>query len=225
VSKTEDYAVVKDDFNEIALLDEAGWNHNNCYIKHLLKFVPEGAGTALDIGCGKGELSYLLSRKCRRVIAVDLAERMIERAKALHPGDNIDYLCANVLDMKFDDNSLDVIITTATAHHLPYEWLLDFARGKLKRGGVLIILDLAKAKTVTDYIVWGGAFFPNLIMNLLKNGRLQKDDAHARAVWESHGQHDTYMTLGEVRATARRHLPSAKVKRKLFWRYTLVWRK
>lgn len=221
----EDYSIVKTDFNEISELEEPKWNHNNCYFSHLVKCIPDGAETCLDIGCGKGELSYMLSQKSRNVIAVDLADKMIEKARVLYPSSNIKYVCGNILDMKFDSDSLDVIITTATAHHLPYEWLLCFAKDKLKKGGRLIILDLAQAKTLTDNIIWGSAFIPNIAMNLIKNGRLHKDDAHSKDVWERHGKHDTYMTMGEIKSLAAKHISTAKVKRKLFWRYTLVWQK
>ena len=150
---------------------------------------------------------------------------MIEKAKILHPEKNIEYICDNILDMEFENNSLDVIITTATAHHLPYEWLLCFSKEKLKKSGKLIILDLAKEKSFMDYFIWGCAVIPNIIMNLIYNGRLYKDDVHAKEVWEKHGQHDTYMTIDEVRALAEKNLQGAKVKRKLFWRYLLIWQK
>ncbi|NLY85417.1 MAG: class I SAM-dependent methyltransferase [Tissierellia bacterium] len=221
----EDYDLVKSDFNEIAELDEPKWNHNNCYYKELIKLIPDNVGTCLDIGCGKGELSYMLSKKSKRVIAVDIAYKMIEKARVLNLSENIEYVCDNILNMDFEDNSLDVIITSATAHHLPYEWLLSFAKDKLKRGGKLIILDLVKAKSLSDYIIWGFAFFPNIIMNIVKNGRLRKDHEHAKKVWERHGKIDKYMTMDEIRAIANKHIPTAIIKRKLFWRYLLVWEK
>ena len=220
----EDYGIVRADFNEIAGLGpEPSWNHNSCYFKYLLRLIPEGAGTVLDIGCGKGELSLLLSNRADKVIAVDLAEKMIEYARAHSAAANIDYICGNILDMTFDDSSLDGIVTTATAHHLPLEWLLAFAKRSLKKGGKLLVLDLAKAASVMDYLVWGAAFLPNIVMSLVKNGRLKKDDPHTQAAWRKHGAHDTYMTLREIQRLANKHLPGAAVRRKLFWRYTLVW--
>ncbi|NLO82919.1 MAG: class I SAM-dependent methyltransferase [Clostridiales bacterium] len=221
----ENYDIVKNDFNEIAQLEDPKWNHNNCYYNQIMKLIPDNAETCLEIGCGKGDLSFLLSKKSKRVIAVDFAEKMIERAKVLHPNRNIKYICENILNMEFENNSLDVIVTVATAHHLPYEWLLTFAKDKLRKGGRLIILDLVKANSLIDYIIWGGAFFPNILMNLIKNGRLRKDDEHAKEVWERHGKHDTYMTMEEIRSLVNKHIPTAKVKRKLFWRYLLVWQK
>lgn len=46
---------------------------------------------------------------------------MIEKAKFLHSNDNIEYFCENILHMEFENNSLDAIVTIATAHYLPYE--------------------------------------------------------------------------------------------------------
>ena len=72
--------LIKNDFNEIALLDDKNkWNHNNCYYKSLIKLIPENAVNCLEIGCGKGDLSVLLSKKCRNVIAVDFAENMMQK--------------------------------------------------------------------------------------------------------------------------------------------------
>ncbi len=222
----ENYDIVKSDFDKIAELGaEPKWNHNNCYFGALLKNVPENAGTCLDIGCGKGDLSRLLSRKASRVIAVDLSDKMISYARSNNAAGNIEYACANVLDMDFADDSLDIIITTATAHHLPYEWLLEFAKRKLKISGKLIILDLVRAERFSDWLIWGFAVLPNVILNIAKNGRLRKDDAHAAQIWREHGRHDTLMTIPEIRRIAGRMMPDAVIRRKLFWRYTLVWEK
>jgi 2-polyprenyl-3-methyl-5-hydroxy-6-metoxy-1,4-benzoquinol methylase len=218
----QDYTAIKDDFNEISKLEDQKWNHNNCYFQYLLSLIPANTDTCLDIGCGTGELSYLLSQKAKNVIAVDLADKMIDKAKAQYEKKNITYICGNILDMDFENDSLDVIITTATAHHLPYEWLLCFAKNILKKNGILIILDLAKAESLSDYFIWGSAFIPNVLMNLLKNHRLRKDNAHEKEVWGRHLKHDTYMSVREIKSLTQKYIPKARVQRKLFWRYLLV---
>ncbi|HEX2926522.1 MAG TPA: class I SAM-dependent methyltransferase [Ruminiclostridium sp.] len=221
----ENYETVKKDFNEISDIAEPRWNHNNCYFGSLMKHVSEDCELILEIGCGKGELSNLLSKRSEHVIGVDLADRMIEKAISRYGYKNIDFICKNILDMSFGENSFDVIITTATAHHLPYEWLLLFAKRHLRPGGKLIILDLYKSKTLSDMFFNIFAVVPNIFMNLVHNHSIQKDDEHSRDVWRRHGEHDTYMTLNEIRDLAEEHLPGFKMKRKLFWRYLLVWGK
>ena len=46
-----------------------------------------------------------------------------------------------------------------------------------------------------------------------------------RAAWDAHGATDRYLSVGEVRRAAAEVLPGARVRRLLFWRYALVWRK
>lgn len=59
----EDYDVIKNDFNEISQLDNPKWNHNNCYYNQLINLIPDNVDTCLEIGCGKGEFAFLLSKK------------------------------------------------------------------------------------------------------------------------------------------------------------------
>jgi hypothetical protein len=87
------------------------------------------------------------------------------------------------------------------------------------------VLDLAKAASPADYFVWGAAAVPNIVMNLIKNGRLRKDDPHATDVWRRHGEHDHYMTLQEIRKCVAERLPGTTIRRMLFWRYILIWEK
>ena len=63
-TKMESYADVRKDFNEIAQLDDQKWNHNNYYYRQILKIL-DNVETCLEIGCGKGELSFLLSQKSK----------------------------------------------------------------------------------------------------------------------------------------------------------------
>jgi len=73
--------------------------------------------------------------------------------------------------------------------------VIGFFKSKL-----VVVSDFTLKKTNLTYIIWGSAFIPNILMNLIKNGRLQKDDAHAKEVWEKHGKHDTYMTMDEIKS-------------------------
>lgn len=43
--------------------------------------------------------------------------------------------------------------------------------------------------------------------------------------WSNHGKHDRYHTVKEISNIASKTLPKIKIKRKLFWRYLLVWKK
>lgn len=70
---------VASNFNDIAMLPDK-WDHNKHYEKHILKLVKHNANV-LDIGCGTGELVYILSKKVKHIDAIDLSPDMIEQAK------------------------------------------------------------------------------------------------------------------------------------------------
>jgi hypothetical protein len=40
-----------------------------------------------------------------------------------------------------------------------------------------------------------------------------------------HGAHDSHMTFREIRDLAAQHIPGAIIRRRLFWRYSLIWEK
>lgn len=89
---------IQNDFDRIALHDQQGWDHNNHYHRFLLKQLPSQNQTALDIGCGTGEFSRLLSKRFKRVVAIDLSPNMIEAAKQRSRQFlNIDFQVADIL--------------------------------------------------------------------------------------------------------------------------------
>lgn len=222
----EDYNLIREDFDLFADTAEPLWNHSSAYYPLILRLAKGRPDTALEIGCGRGALSRLLAEKCGSVLGVDLSPKMTERARELSSGvSNLDFVCENILEHMFLPESLDIIVTVATSHHLPYEWLLETAKTALRPGGKLIVIDLYKPETAADSLFCAAAVIPNIFMNLIKNGGLQKDDAHTRELWRRHGARDTYLPLSKIREMSRRILPEAKVKRRLFWRYLLLWKK
>ena len=46
-----------------------------------------------------------------------------------------------------------------------------------------------------------------------------------RRLWEQRGRHDSYEPLPRVRQVCRDLAPGARVRRHLWWRYSIVWRK
>jgi 2-polyprenyl-3-methyl-5-hydroxy-6-metoxy-1,4-benzoquinol methylase len=150
---------------------------------------------------------------------------MIEIARersANHP--NIEYQVADILEWEFPRQHFDCIASIATFHHLPMEALLPRVKDALGDQGVLLALDLYKASTLMDYLVGAAAFPANILVRLAHTGRLTVP-REAKEAWAAHGRHDRYLTLPEVRRLCAEHLPGAVVKRHLFWRYSLSWRR
>jgi len=76
--------------------------------------------TVLDVGTGTGVfLPFLLDRigSNGRVVALDVAEAMLLRAKAKGFHGNIDYVCADVMDIPLDDGIFDAVVCYSSFPH------------------------------------------------------------------------------------------------------------
>lgn len=218
-------AVIREDFDRIALLSRETWNQNNHYHPFLLRQIPSPCREALDIGCGKGAFSRLLAGRSDRVTAVDHSPEMIRIARERSAQySNIDYQTADILAWPWPENHFECIVSIATLHHLPLEEILRRCVSALTVGGTLVVLDLYKESSIADYLASALAVPVSAGLRIARTGRL-RDPRTVREAWAQHGKHEHYLTLGEVSGVCARILPGAKVRRHLLWRYSLVWRK
>ncbi|HYH83156.1 MAG TPA: class I SAM-dependent methyltransferase [Longimicrobium sp.] len=216
---------IQADFDRLAALDDGGWDHNRHYHPYLLRFLPARRERALEVGCGTGAFARSLARHFERVTAIDLSPEMVRRARELSgAAANVEYRQADFLTGDVSPETFDCIATLATLHHLPFDEALGKMRAALRPGGVLLVLDLYRPKSVADW-GWSACAYPwNLLLRAWRLRRL-RDAPHVRQAWSEHARHDVYPTLAEVRAVAGRVLHGAAVRRHLFWRYSLVWTK
>ena len=216
---------VRADFDRLAEFDSKGWNHNTHYHDFLLRQMPAHVESALDIGCGTGCFARLLASRADHVVGIDLSPNMIRLAQERSTQfPNIRYDVADVLATDLPPEAFDCIASIATLHHVPLETALLKAKDALKPGGVLLVLDLFQDEGIGDLMNSVLAVPVNCLLTRIKCGR-QKTSPQAQAAWDQHGEHDTYLTLREVRRIARPLLPGAIVRRHLLWRYSLVWQK
>lgn len=104
--------------------------------------------TVADLGSGEGLLSELLARRCRKVIAVDNSEKMVEfgARKAKKNGlKNLEFRLGDLQNPPVEPNSVDLVILSQALHHAdkPNE-AIQAAHRMLTPGGQLLILDLAR---------------------------------------------------------------------------------
>ncbi len=216
---------IQQDFDRIALLQFVQWDHNNHYYSFLLKQLPPYCGNILDIGCGSGVFSRLLAQRADNVIAVDLSAKMIELAQQHSQSyPNIDFQVADILKWQFPVEHFDAIVSIATVHHLPLEVLLPKIQAALKPGGKFLILDLVEAAGIQDIVSDAIAVPLNLILQLFKNKRL-RPTPEAIAAWREHIRTDKYLTRSQVKQIYLKSLTGAKIRKHLFWRYSVVWEK
>jgi SAM-dependent methyltransferase len=224
-SMAENRSAIQRDFDRIALLSGERWNHNSHYHGFLLRQIPLHCELSLDIGCGTGAFSRLLADRSERVVALDLSPQMIlvarERSDAYG---NIDFQVADATGWEFPVAQFDCVASIATLHHLPLAETLAKMRDALRAGGVLVVLDLYQEEGLAALLTSTAAMIVHKVLFLLRTGRLT-EPREVREAWAEHGQHDSYLTLSEIRQICASVLPGARVRRHLLWRYSITWKK
>ena len=216
---------VEADFDRLALMDDEGWTANNHYHTSLLRHVPQNCENALEIGCGTGAFARQLATRCRRVVALDLSPEMIRVARSRSTQfANLEFQLADAMTWDFPRAHFDFICSIATLHHTEQRPLLLKLKDALKPNGVLVVLDLVESRGLFERMIDVAGFGVSGALRLVHNGRLNPPP-EVRKAWEQHGKHDSYLTISDVRALADEILPGASVRRCLFWRYALVYRK
>jgi ubiquinone/menaquinone biosynthesis C-methylase UbiE len=99
-----------------------------------------------DLGAGEGTLSQILAKSARKVIAVDISERMVEIGSQLakdHGFKNLEYRLGDLEEPPIPDDSIDLAIFSQALHHANSpQKAIAAARRILHNGGRLVILDL-----------------------------------------------------------------------------------
>jgi SAM-dependent methyltransferase len=194
------------------------FDHNHACHRSLLRQVPAGARTALDVGCGSGLFTRRLAAAGLTVEGIDPSAEMIAAARALGPG--ITYRQADATTAELGRH--DFISCLASLHHMPFETVLSL-RDALNPGGVLAVLGLAHPRSFADWAKWGLLAPPaNLAARLvvaagehLAGG----PDPVAKAPVR-----DWDLTMTQLRRRSAELLPGSTVRTLLFWRYLLVYR-
>ena len=137
---------------------------------------------------------------------------------------NIDFQIADAMTWEFPIEQFDCVASIATLHHLPIEKMLSQMKEALKINGTLIILDLFQPEGLSDALTSTLAAPANIILRLVKTGRL-REPREVRKAWAEHGRSDSYLTLSQIRQVCASVLPGAKVRKHLLWRYSITWKK
>ncbi|MFE1173245.1 class I SAM-dependent methyltransferase [Streptomyces sp. NPDC058773] len=198
------------------------WDHNAHYHRWILRQLPKRYDCALDVGCGSGDLARRLAVRAHEVQAIDSDPVIVSRAQQLTPPVTpVTFTVADALT-GIPARSYDVITCVATLHHLPFTEALGVFGRHLAPGGTLVVLGLCRAQTAADYLLGGVAAPLNAVTGLLKNrGRREP----CRPVSMTALTRPADMTFAEIADGAREALPGVRLRRRLFWRYTLVWRR
>jgi SAM-dependent methyltransferase len=154
-------------------------------------------------------------RYCDEVIAIDSDHEALTRAEAdggVEP--RVRFIEGDVMTRPFALESFDAITLVATLHHLPLKLALQRFRLLLKTGGVLAVVGLYRQQTFVDYVFAAAAIPISFVSRCLHGyadvGAPQKNPKE---------------TLHDIRQECSASLPGAVLKRRLLFRYSLVWTK
>lgn len=100
--------------------------------------LPDFAGRdVLDLGCGYGwHCRYAESHGARRVLGVDLSQRMLSEARARTDAGVVRYRRGDLEALRFPAGAFDVVLSSLALHYIrDYEGLVRRVRRWLRRGG------------------------------------------------------------------------------------------
>jgi SAM-dependent methyltransferase len=204
------------------------WDHNAYYHRLILQQLPRPCGRVLDVGCGAGQLAAKLATRADHVDALDRSPAMIELARRAVPA-NVACILADVLDDPLPQSSYDAIVSMSAFHHMQIDELLPRLAKALRPGGVLATVALPRTDLLREWPAELTAGIGHRLLGLAFAALRTADRGGWYPIQPSHAIMpvvlDPPLSTHEVRQQALAHLPGATVRRLVFWRYYLLWRK
>ncbi|MEP9394258.1 class I SAM-dependent methyltransferase [Gordonia sp. VNK1] len=175
--------------------------------------LPPHARTALDVGTGDGLLAVELRERIPEVVAIDIDESVLDRARSEAKG--IEWIRGDVMDHRFG-RTFDVVASVATLHHLPdlsaaFRRLSDLT----SPGGTLVTVGLARPTRISEH----GLGLLGVAQHRWLSLRRGHWEHSAPTVWPPPHSYT------EVRQCAMRELPGAQWKLLPLFRYAVTWHK
>ena len=192
------------------------WNHNVAFHRRIVRDAALRGGNALDVGCGDGLLLAHLATVCRCVVGLDPDVQVVARARRrLEQNPQAEVLLDDVMDPDLPQRigTFETVSCVATLHHLPLEPAMARLSELVAPGGRLIVVGLAANGSLWDWVLSALAVLP-----LRAVGALRRETPDIGVVTRPPRQ-----TLAEIRAAASRLLPGATIRRRFYYRYTLIW--
>ncbi|WP_343557080.1 methyltransferase domain-containing protein [Sphingobacterium sp.] len=121
----------------------------------------------IDIGCGNGDMLRMLSdygyknKINLNLLGVDANQYTVNYAQSLSKDySNVSYLCADIFDTDFENNSYDIVLCTLTIHHFDNEKIIELIDSLIKISNLgIVINDLQRSKVAYRLFQAIGVFF------------------------------------------------------------------
>lgn len=196
------------------------WSHNDHYGPWAADQVAaSGARDVLDVGCGTGNLAVRLRRRAATVTGLEPDPETARAAAERFADDPAVTIVETTFAGRDRQRCWDAITCVAVLHHLPLVPTLRELRGCLTPGGRLVVVGCYREAGAADRLATLPAALANPAMGLAKHpAPAAAPPAHMAAPTA-----EPQETLRVIRAAAAQELPGARIHRRLFWRYTLVY--
>lgn len=107
--------------------------------KKIIKYAELRNNNVLEIGCGDGRISSLLTVESSSLVAIDPDEKAIDIAKTNIP--NTDFRIGSGEKLNFPDSFFDVVIFTLSLHHQNSQKALNEAARTVKPDGKILVIE------------------------------------------------------------------------------------
>ncbi len=112
--------------------------------KNIVQQINPENKSVLDVATGTGSLAIGLGNKAKKVVGIDLSDKMLAVAKRKSKSSNITFMQMDATEMKFEDDEFDIVTISLGLHDMPREVrdaVLKETKRVLKNDGRLFILE------------------------------------------------------------------------------------
>ncbi|MCE9622895.1 MAG: NAD(+)--rifampin ADP-ribosyltransferase [Actinomycetia bacterium] len=194
-------------------MGDVRWNSSLHAFERLLRQVPAGAATGLDVGCGEGETARRLRTRVNSVVGIDPDADSIDLARS--HDDDIDYLVTTLDSLDLGGATFDVVTAVAVMHHLDQRSAIPRLASLVRPGGLLLIVGIARSRTVADFA-----------RDAIDSVGIRRHTLFKR-VWNTSAPKvwPPPLSYAQSRSLSLQLLDGARYGRVPYFRYALTWRR
>lgn len=135
----KDYRVNQWEKNSISKFDYA--LTKNVLLKYLK---PNKNDYILEIGCGPGKWTKLLSERCKSIVAIDISKAMVNQAKRYCRNKNVSFINGDITKLNFDQKFDKILAVRSLEYIKDKNHLLNKIMHLLKHSGKIVIITKTK---------------------------------------------------------------------------------